>query len=73
MHAGRNGGTTGAISPLDDASRGAKPPYPAHTQIHSTQILLSPDFCDLSTTQKLNLSIVNTAIQGYGQFGAIIC
>ena len=48
--------TMGAIAPLEDASKGAKP------HIHITLILLSSDFCDLSTTQKLNLSVVNTAI-----------
>ena len=36
--------TMGAIAPLEDASKGAKP------HIHITLILLSSDFCDLSTT-----------------------
>ena len=62
----KDGRTTGAIAPpLEDASRGLSPPLPStypHTQYTDTQILLSSDFCDLSTTQKLNLSVVNTAI-----------
>ena len=34
----RNHGGKGPIAPLEDVSRGAKPPYSAHTHIHSTLI-----------------------------------
>ena len=34
----KGGGTTGAIAPLEDTFREAKPPYPAPTHIHSTLI-----------------------------------